>query len=104
MACQCIYAYWHAMCTFWKGGGGGGVQDRVRGCYLTAEYDYVGEGGGGGAIWQLNTATWGRGGGGGLLSAVSQFSQWGVRIFLVILITLTYVSKPDIRYIHTATG
>ena len=35
--------------AFLKGGGGGG-QDRVRGCHLTAEYNYRWGGGGGGGV------------------------------------------------------
>ena len=50
---------------FWKGGWGGG-QDRVRGCHLTAKYDYGGGGGGGGggglSPLSANSASGGEGG------------------------------------------
>ena len=46
-------------------GGGWGRQDIVRGCHLTAEYDYGG--GGGGGLSAFGRFNWGGGGEGAIL-------------------------------------
>ena len=52
-------------------GRGGGGQDRVSGCHLTAEYDYEGGGGGGGGGGAVHfQPTQPVGGGGGTLTFI----------------------------------